>query len=368
MIDEGRLLEKFLEYVRIDSETLNEREMSERVEADLRSMGLEVWTDDAGCAIGSNGRNVYARLAGELPREPFLFSAHVDTVRPGNGVRPAVTGGVISSGGDTILAAYDKSGVASIVEALRVVTEKGLAHRTLEVLFSIAEEGGLNGAKNADFGSLRSKMAFVFDSDGDVGTVITSAPGQTKFNATVTGRSAHAGIAPEKGISAIQAAAEGVAAMKLLRIDEETTANIGTFKSEYATNIVPEHAVILGEARSRDKKKLDAQIAHMTRCLEESCGRHGAILTCETETAYASYSFDDGEPIILTADDAIGRIGIKPTHRAGGGGSDANVMNQRGICAIVLATGMDQVHTTSERITLKNLNDTARLCLSLMTS
>ncbi len=367
MIDKKRHLETFLEYVQIDSESLNERAMSDRVFEDLSALGAEVWRDDAGSAFGSNGSNVYARLKGGLDREPMLFSAHLDTVKPGNGVKPVVEDGVVRSGGDTILGGDDKSGVASVIEALRTIREKKLPHRTVEVLFTLSEEIGLRGAKHADYARLSAKRAVVLDSSGDAGKIITSAPGQNKFLATVIGRTAHAGIAPEQGISAIQVASEAIAAMKLLRIDEETTANFGSFVSEYATNIVPERAKLVGEVRSRDTAKLKAQTEHMKKCLEEACARHGATLECEIETSYLGYGFSEDDELVREVADACRRIGLEPALMSSGGGSDANVMNLNGIHAVVLGTGMDKVHTTSERITVQNLENTARLCLALMT-
>lgn len=366
MIDGKRLLDTFLEYVRIDSETLNEREMADRLTADFRSVGCQVWRDDAGAAIGSNGYNVYARLTGDSADEPMLFSAHMDTVKPGNGIEPIVRDGVVYSAGDTILASDDKSGVAGIVEALRTITERQLPHRTIEVMISIAEEGGLNGAKHGNYSTLTAKKAVVLDSSGDVGEIITVAPGQIKIEATVTGKAAHAGIAPETGVSAIQAASAAIAEMKLLRIDEETTANIGTFSSEYATNIVPDRAVVKGEARSRSVEKLKAQGEHMRNCLQEACDRYGATLECVVETAYLSFAYADDDPFVREVREACARIGVEATTKATGGGSDANIMNHNGIRALVLATGMDKVHTTDERITIHNLEDVSRLCLALM--
>lgn len=366
-IDKARLLDTFLEYVRIDSETLNERSMAERLVSDLKKLGCDVWTDEAGKAIGSNGYNVYAQMDGDPSSQPILFSAHMDTVKPGNGIQPIVQDGIIRSGGDTILASDDKSGVAGIVEALRTVREHNLPHRTVEVFFSIAEEGGLKGAKHADYSKLSAKEAVVLDGGGDTGTITTSAPGQIKFEATITGKSAHAGIEPEKGISAIQAASAAISAMNLLRIDEETTANIGTFTSQYATNIVPEKAYIQGEARSRSVEKLKKQEKHMLACLRSACDRFGAQLDYTADTTYLSYDFPEEDPFVQAICDACRSIGRQPSFEASGGGSDANIMNHNGIKAVVLATGMEKVHTIDEQISVRNLEDTAALCLALMT-
>lgn len=366
MIDSTRLLQRFLEYVQIDSESGNEKSMADRLMKDLEELGCETWHDDAGAKFGSNGYNVYARLSGDPALPPLIFSAHMDTVKPGIGIKPVVADGIIKSDGTTILGGDDKSGIAAIVESLNSLTANKLAHRTIEVLFTISEEGGLMGAKHADFSKFTANKALVLDSSGDVGKIMTSAPGQLKFNAEVTGKSAHAGVAPETGINAIQAAAEGIASMKLLRIDEETTANISVFTSEYATNIVPEKALIKGEVRSRSTEKLNAHAEHMKKSMQEACDKYGATLTLEMDTAYLSYNIADDDELVTLVSDTCRKIGVEPLTAASGGGSDANIMNHGGIKSVVLATGMDKVHTTAEQLTVKNLDAIAKLCLELM--
>lgn len=367
MIDSERLVKNFCAYARIDSESFDEGPMEERLVADLKDLGCEVRTDGAGAKAGSTGNNIYAFYKGTLPGEPLIYSCHMDTVKPGKGVVPVVKDGVISSGGDTILAADDKSGIAGIVEALAVVREKGLPCHDFEIIVTIGEEQGLLGAKHFDFSRVKGREAVVLDGAGDVGTIVPNAPGQIKMHAVVTGRSAHAGLAPEKGVSAIQAAARGVAAMNLLRIDEETTCNIGTFKSESATNIVPARAEIVAEIRSRNLDKLNAQAAHMRDCLQKACDELGATLDCELKTTYVSFACPDDHPLMKRLRAACGAIGCSVRRVDGGGGSDANVMALAGITPVVLGTGMKDVHTVNETITVKNLEDTARLVLRLMT-
>lgn len=366
MINADRVLKTFLDYVSIDSETRSEGKMCERLVHDLKALGLTVKTDDAGSRIGSDGNNIFAYHKGTVPGDPLIFSCHMDTVRPGKGIKPLIDNGIIHTDGSTILAADDKSGIAGVVEALTVIKEKGLASRNVEVVITIAEEGGLNGAKNADFTQLKGKRAVIFDGAGDVGTLVTSAPGQIKMTATVIGRSAHAGLAPETGISSIQVAARGVAEMNLLRIDEETTCNIGTFKSEGATNIVPERTEIIAEIRSRNVDKLKAQAEHLKNCLQKACDEAGARLECDMETKYISFDCADDTEFIEMVSDACRRISCPVTLLPGGGGSDANIMALDGITPLVIGTGMSAVHTTNESISVKNLENTARLALELM--
>lgn len=367
MINEARLLEQFLEFIQIDSETGNERAMGERLVKECEALGLEVHTDEAGKTFGSNGFNVFAKLKGTMEGEPYLLSAHMDTVQPGIGVKPVIEDGVIRSSGDTILGGDDKSGICGILEAVRVILEKGLPHRGAEIVFSIGEEGGMRGAKAFDVSQLESRKGYVFDSSGDVGKVILSAPGQIKVKGAVRGKRAHAGLAPEEGISAIQAAAKGIAKMNLGRIDAETTCNIGVLKSEFATNIVPDICEFFAEVRSRNLDKLNAQAEHMRACLEEGCAEMGATLDCELYTNYVSYSIDPEGDIVKPLLDAFGRIGVEPNLTAGGGGSDANIYNRKGIQCVVLGTGMTKVHTKEETLKIRNLNLTAELCLDLLT-
>ena len=365
MINESRLLNTFLDYIQIDSESRNEAAVAQRVAADLTALGCEVSFDDSMAKTGSNTGNLYAYLPGE--GEPIIFSAHMDTVVPGNGVKPVITDGVIRSSGDTVLGGDDKSGIAAVVEAIHVITESGLPHRPVQAVFTVCEEIGLFGSKNADPAKLMAKQAVVLDSSGDAGKIITAAPGQYKFNLAVLGKRAHAGVAPEEGISAIQVACEAIANMKLLRVDEETTANIGSIHAQFPTNIVSDRCEIVAECRSRNNDKLAAQAEHMMDCFRTACEKYGATLEGEPALSYVGYSMGAGDSLVKLVTDACAKAGLTPTIAASGGGSDANVFNGLGIKAVNLGTGMAKVHTTSEEITIQNLNNTAELVLAIMT-
>ena len=368
MINAERLLDTFLRYVQIDSENGHEKVMGETLVRDVKALGLDPITDKAGETFGSDGFNVFFRFPGTLPGDPFVLSAHMDTVVPGKGIKPFIEDGIIKSGPDTILGGDDKSGICGILEAITTILEKGLPHRTAEVVFSIGEEGGMRGAKAFDMSQLQSKRAFVLDSSGDVGKVIVGAPGQIKIFADVVGKRAHAGLAPEQGISAIQVAAKGSARMNLLRIDEETTCNIGTIKAEYATNIVPDRVSLVAEVRSRNFDKLNAQAAHMKDCLQAACDEAGAQLEIELRTNYVSYRVPEDSETVKMVLDAAKRVGVKGFTALGGGGSDANIFNRNGIEAVVLGTGMTKVHTTEEILKIENLNNIAELAFQLLTA
>jgi len=361
-----RLVDTFLKYIQIDSESFDEKNMAEAVMADLAEIGCEVYTDSCGEKFGSNAGNVYATLKGDETKEPILFSAHMDTVKPGIGVKPIIKDGVIYSDGTTVLGGDDKSGIAAVVEALRTVKEENLNHPTIEVVFSICEEVGLLGSANMDYGRITAKKAAVLDSSGDAGKIITSAPGQIRIDGYFVGKSAHAGIAPENGISAIQIAAEAVSNMKLLRIDKETTANIGTFSCEGATNIVAEKVHFVAEARSLNREKLAAQTLHMTQCIDAACKKFGGKFEGKVHELYQPYAKADDDSFVQEVVAACENVGLKAEIASTGGGSDANNMNQNGIAAVVLGTGMTDVHTVNESITIENLENTAKLVLELM--
>jgi len=365
MINKERLLNTFLDYVRIDSESRDEANMARRVIADLTAIGCEIYVDDSMDKTLSNTGNVYATLPGTVPGEPILLSAHLDTVVPGVGVEPVVEDGVVRSKGDTVLGADDKSGVAAMVEALRVVTEQNIPHPTVQAVFTVCEEVGLLGSKYLEYDRLAGKQAVALDT-GTPGVIVTSGPGQYKIEAAVVGRKAHAGVAPEEGISAIQVLAEAIANMKLLRIDPETTANIGAIHADYPTNIVAERATMTAECRSRDGAKLEAQAEHMEACLREACQKYGATLEIKRTKAYDAFKHPEGAPVIRRVAAAMTAAELTPMLKPSGGGSDANNLCQNGIEAVVVGTGMDKVHTTAEQIAVADLESTARMVLELI--
>src|SRR5919202_57597 len=274
MINQERIKNLLLELVQIDSISREEREMAERIRALCEEMGAEVFIDDAGSKVGGNTGNVIARFPGTVPTaEPIMMSAHMDTVVPGRGVKPIVDGDIIRTDGSTVLGGDDKSGCSVIIETIRSLQEQNIPHAPIDAVFSICEEVGLLGAKHLDMSKVRARYGIVFDSD-DPGFLFTKGPSADHFEIKIYGLEAHAGVAPEDGISAIRIAAEAIAAMKLFRVDEETTANIGVIRGGEATNIITNLVTLKGEARSLDDEKLEKQTAHMIKCLEDAAAKY----------------------------------------------------------------------------------------------
>src|SRR5437763_14006867 len=266
MINQERIKNLLLELVQIDSISREEREVAERIRALCEQMGAQVEIDDAGSKVGGNSGNVIVRFPGTIPdAEPIMMSAHMDTVVPGEGVKPIVEGDIIRTDGSTVLGGDDKSGCAVIIETIRCLQEQNIPHAPIDAVFSICEEVGLLGAKHLDVSKLRAKYGLVFDSD-DPGFLFTKGPSANHMEFRIYGLESHAGVAPEDGISAIKIAAEAIAAMKLGRIDHETTANIGIIEGGKATNIITNHVRLVGEARSLSEEKLKRQCDHMVKC------------------------------------------------------------------------------------------------------
>jgi tripeptide aminopeptidase len=372
MIDQARMKDEFLELAGISSLSRREGAIARRLEGILKGMGASVEVDDAGEKVGGETGNLLARFTGtKAGAPPFLLSAHMDTVGPAEKIHLVVEGDIVRTDHTTVLGGDDKAGIVAIFEAIRVLRERNIPHGDIEVVLSICEESGLQGAKHFDTGRIRAKRGLVLDVDG-VCELITRAPAANRLSFTVTGLEAHAGVCPERGMSAIQIASEAIAGMKLGRVDEETTANLGVIQGGLSTNIVPTRVVIHGEARSLDVAKLEAQTQHMRGRFEEAVARHSvrleqgerrARVEIKAERQYEALDIADSAPVVMLVAGAARSLGRAFKTRATGGGSDANVYATRGIEVANLGCGMRDIHTVNEWVDLKDLHTTASIVL-----
>ncbi|AFM41346.1 peptidase T-like protein [Desulfosporosinus acidiphilus SJ4] len=367
MPNRKRLIAEFLELVKIDSPGRQERQIADLLKERLVQFGMEVYEDQAGKAIGGNCGNVFGYLRGNLPEAPvLLLSAHMDTVEPSQNIEPLQTEGIISSAGATILGADDKSGIVPILEALRVIKEQNIPHGDIQVVFSIAEEGGLNGSKNLDSTKLKANLGFVLDSSGAPGRIILEAPGQDRINVSIKGRASHAGIVPEEGINAIVAASKAIANVPCGRLDEETTANVGTIRGGLATNIVAENVEIACESRSRDLNKLEKLTEEICKIFQNSAEEMGASAEIKVQRLYSPFKLSQESQIAVLAANAAKAAGLTPEFIATGGGSDANNYNSYGVPSLVLSTGMGKIHTTDEYILEEDLVRTTQFVIEII--
>ncbi|MCX6361351.1 MAG: M20/M25/M40 family metallo-hydrolase [Armatimonadetes bacterium] len=367
MTNRARLVESFLELCRINSPSLQEARVADHLRGLLEAMGLEVVRDRAHETIEGQCGNLFATLPGNAPgAEPLFLSAHMDTIEPNPDLVVVADDETLRSDGASILGADDKAGIAPILEALRVIIENKLPHGDIQVVFSISEETGLRGARYMDDSLLGPRCGFVLDTGPPVGTILTSAPAHDIIEATFTGRAAHAGIEPEKGVSAIQVAARAVDTMPLGRIDAETTANIGSIHGGQATNIVCGEVNLRAEARSRSAAKLEAQVQAMEAAMRAAADAYSATVAINRFNAYPGYVHsDDALPVRLAAS-AGASLGLPVSLAGGGGGSDANFLNQRGRCAVVLGTAMRAVHTHQEYVIIDELVASAEWLVAIL--
>lgn len=372
MIDPARMKDEFLQLAGISSLSRREGAIARRLESILKGMGASVEVDDAGERIGGETGNLLARFAGtKAGAPPFLLSAHMDTVGPAEQIRLVVEGDIVRTDRTTVLGGDDKAGIVAIFEAIRVLRERKIPHGDIEVVLSVCEETGLLGAKHFDTGKIRATRGLVLDVDG-VCELITRAPAANRLSFTVTGLEAHAGVCPERGMSAIQIASEAIAGMKLGRVDAETTANLGVINGGLSTNIVPTRVVIHGEARSLDVAKLEAQTRHMRERFEEAVARHSVRLEeaehragveVKVDRQYERLDIADSAPVVMLVAGAARGLGRSFRTRATGGGSDANVYATRGIEVANLGCGMRDIHTVNEWVDLRDLHTTASIVL-----
>jgi tripeptide aminopeptidase len=375
MINQERIKSLLLELVQIDSVSREEREVAQLVKKICEELGAEVEIDDAGSKVGGNTGNVIARFPGTIPgAEAIMMSAHMDTVVPGKGVKPIVEGDIIRTDGSTVLGGDDKSGVAVILETIRCLQEQRVPHAPIDAVFSICEEVGLLGAKHVDTSRLRARYGLVFDSD-DPGFLFTKGPSANHFEFKIYGLESHAGVAPEQGISAIKIAAEAIAAMKLGRVDEETTANIGVIRGGEATNIITNFVLLKGEARSLDDAKLEEQTRHMIKCLEDAAAKYEVTVDgvttrgrveSEVTREYNAMDVSDDSRVVRLVKQAGARMGLKVETMSSGGGCDANIFNKKGIECANLGTGMRAIHTVKEWLDVKDMYAAAEMTLEIM--
>src|SRR6266487_629689 len=229
--------ELFVELARVPSPPGQERAVADRVVEYLRSLALPVNEDDAGARIESTIGNLLCRIEPTAEGAPLFFCAHLDTVPPEGSIEPMVDDGVVRNGGGTILGADNKAAVAVMLEATRRIVAENRPHGGIELLFTPKEEVGLRGAEAFDQERLHARVGYVYDHAGPIGEVILGAPYQVKLDASFRGRAAHSGMYPEEGRSAIAAAARAIADLRLGRLDEETTANVGEIHGGTAVNL-----------------------------------------------------------------------------------------------------------------------------------
>lgn len=366
-VNKDRLIDEFMELVQIDSETKHEAKIAAVLKNKFIELGLDVTEDDSKEKTGHGAGNLICSLKGNKKEaDPIYFTSHMDTVVPGNGIKPSIKDDFIVSDGSTILGSDDKAGIAAIFETICMLKENNIEHGDIQFVITAGEESGLVGAKALDGSLINAKYGYAIDSNGPVGNLIVAAPTQAKLFAVMKGKTAHAGLAPEKGVSAITLAARAIAKMPLGRIDDETTANIGRFEGGKQTNIVCDYVDILAEARSLTPKKMEKQVAKMKEVFESVAKEYGGSAEVDVQIMYPGFNLEANDEVVKVAQKAAKSIGRESNLKKSGGGSDANIISGLGIPTVNLAVGYEDIHTTNERIPVEELIKVTELVTAIV--
>lgn len=369
MINKERILNTFLNFALIDAPSRSEREVAEKIISVLEPLGFKIIMDEAGKALGGNCGNLYAVLEGEnSDLDPILFCAHMDTVLPCY-FKHIITDddGKVHSDGKTIVGADDVTAIVEILEALTVIYDNRLPHRTIELLFTVAEEKSCRGSRLFDFSQIQSDQCYVLDYDGAVGNCAFSAPAKLSFTAKIHGKSAHAGFSPEQGISAISVMAQAIMKIKQGRISKTATLNIGTITGGNSINVVPDYCAVTGEIREQTTDGAVKLADKLKTELEEICASLGAELEFNYELLYSSFKAPKAHSIITRYKNACRSLGIESKLEYTLGGSDCNIISDAGITGLVIANGMHNCHSTDEYTTVDEMTTVAEILVKLMT-
>ena len=356
MINRERLIKTFCDLVKIDSPSGEEDEIRIELTRRLGNLGFAVQEDSYG--------NLIATEEGD---DPLLLSAHMDTVEPGRGIKPSVDGDNIVSDGTTILGGDCKAGITAILEGLESIAEDGNDRIPVELVFSREEEVGLLGARNLDMSMLKARRGVVFDGNGPPSKITKSSPTYVSFKVEVTGRAAHAGVEPEKGLSAVKIAAELITNLPQGRMDDETTMNVGVVSGGSVRNAVPEHASFEGEFRSRNIESLEMIRLDINNILEEARNKYPDAVIEETlNVEFDMYNLTDKDPMMALAAEVITKMGKTPVVAPSGGGTDANIFNKKGVSCVCVGMGTRDMHTVREYVPISDLYDAAMFCHTLL--
>ena len=354
------------ELTAIPSPPGEERGVADVVLRYLRGLGLEPDEDACGPRIGSTAGNVYARVEPTAEGTPLFLCAHMDTVPPDGELEPVVEDGVIRNAGGTILGCDNKAAITAMLEGIRRVLVENVPHAGIELVLTPMEEVGLIGAGAFDHERLHAQLGYVYDQEGAMGEIVLGAPWSRALDVRFHGRSAHAGMAPEEGRSAIQAAAKAIADLRLGRVDDSTTANVGTITGGTAGNVVPEWCTFDAEARSHD----EATLAEVVQEMVDAFSFAATATECDVETtvrkSYDGYRLKRDEPAVELAAAAFARCGFEPRYGLSGGGADANVFNGRGRRCVNLSHGVFGFHTPDEHVSAADLDAMVDVTVALV--
>ena len=361
-----RLLAELIRFCEIESPSGQERGVADALIEELRGLGVEVDEDATGTRTGSDSGNVLARVPGPEGAPTVLLCAHMDTVPLDGPVEVVSQDGLLTNRHDAILGADNKAAIVTILGAVRRLVRDGAPPAGVELLFTTGEEQALEGAKAFDMSRLTADFGFVFDHASPIGEIVLASPTYYSVEARFRGQAAHAGIRPEAGHNAIAAAARAVAAMRIGRLDEETTANVGRIEGGTAANVVAERCFVELETRSLDAEKAGNVVTEMVDALGEAASDSECDVETSVERLFRGYRLPRTAPAVEVAAAALADNEIEPVYITTGGGSDANVFIPAGLPVVNLANGTERNHQPDESVTVEALETMLEVTVSLV--
>src|SRR5919199_293344 len=344
--ERARVVEDFVRLCEIESPSRRERAMADAVAGELRSLGLEVEEDGSGVETGSDAGNLLARIPGPVGARTILLCAHLDTVPLDAPVRVERVDGLIRNANEAIVGADNKAAVA--------------------VILAVARRLALEGAKAFDLGLLESDFGFVFDHASPIGELIVAAPSYFRVEARFRGKAAHAGLAPEQGHNAIEAAAAALASLRFGRIDDVTTSNVGRIVGGTASNVVAERCRVECEARSVDHDRAAAVAGEIVDAMTEAATDRACDVEIDVQELFRGFRIARAAPCVAVAERALADVGIEPRHISTGGGSDANAFQARGVQCLNVANGTEAAHQPDERVSVHALETMLDVALGIV--
>ncbi len=348
-------LDLFLALARLSTPPGHERAAVDMVRDVLDSFGVASDEDDAGSRINGNAGNLYAHIPGTVPGTPLFFNAHVDTVPPTAPIDPIIDGDYVVNANATILGADNKASVAGMVDGIRRILMEEIPHAGIELVITVQEEVGLRGAKAFDCDRLEARIGYVYDVDGAPGGIVMRAASQISINLEFLGKAAHAGIAPEEGRNAIEAAGRTLAALSFGRVGPVASRNVGVIAGGRQRNVVPDACQVQLEVRSLD----DAEVVRLAREVVDAANAGAAATGCSVEILqtreYTAYGFSEQDAVVQLARAGLLAAGCQPRPFETGGGADAHVFNERGLQCLNLSSGMEMIHSEDERILVSDV-------------
>ncbi len=360
------LVDLFLESVAVDALSLHEASVVRFIRGKLSGLPIRIVQDDAGRIVGGETGNVFCIPPSFDPGQPAVaLLAHMDTPRSTALVRPVLSDSRITSDGTTVLGVDNRAGLSVLLHVLAGCVRRNLPGNFI-VVFTFGEEEGLYGSKHVNLQPYNVRMCFVFDCSKRPGAYIQSAVGCSVYTATFHGTSSHAGVAPEKGVNAIQIAARALAHVPLGRLGPTMTANVGMIAGGGATNVVPDACRIEGEVREFSQRAIDEYLAALVAGFRGVAADGGGGVTFESRVDFPPFVLDPASDVCRTIADTLRSLGLTPEPIQYLGGSDANMLNAKGMPAVNIGIGAQNPHGNDEFILLEDLAKTAEIAEALI--